>query len=226
MRGGGEAFVCQLEKAKRECVRAAKTGLSRSSHVVCSHSSLEKKSFSLPHDARRPPRPPRPRAARRIRRRARPGADAAQGAGFGGEWARSFFFLFVRQRWAGPAPPPAPRSPPLAVRFVQHVSSCACTHRRRLRNAPAPAFPTHKSTVADALPSLPPTHPQQQGVTQPPVVPKFATAKFGFVDNAELLNSRAAMLGFFGILAVEAIAGKGIFEMAGFSIGNGLPFEF
>ena len=34
------------------------------------------------------------------------------------------------------------------------------------------------------------------------------------------------MLGFFGILAVEALAGKGIFEMAGFTIGNGLGFEF
>lgn len=34
------------------------------------------------------------------------------------------------------------------------------------------------------------------------------------------------MLGFFGILAVEAIAGKGIFEMVGLSTGNGLPFDF
>lgn len=117
MRGGGEAFVCQLEKAKRECVRAAKTGLSRSSHVVCSHSSLEKKSFSLPHDARRPPRPPRPRAARRIRRRARPGADAAQGAGFGGEWARSFFF-FVRSTALGwPRAAPRPALPPACRAF-------------------------------------------------------------------------------------------------------------
>ena len=35
-----------------------------------------------------------------------------------------------------------------------------------------------------------------------------------------------AQLGFFGILLVEALAGKGIFEMAGFTVGNGLGFEF
>jgi hypothetical protein len=49
---------------------------------------------------------------------------------------------------------------------------------------------------------------------------------FGFVKGAERLNSRAAMLGFFGILLVEAIAHKGVFEMAGFEVGKGLGFEF
>jgi len=34
------------------------------------------------------------------------------------------------------------------------------------------------------------------------------------------------MLGFFGILIVEAIAHKGIFELAGFTVGQGLGFEF
>ena len=33
-------------------------------------------------------------------------------------------------------------------------------------------------------------------------------------------------LGFFGILLVEWIAGKGIFEMIGLKVGNGLGFEF
>jgi hypothetical protein len=51
-------------------------------------------------------------------------------------------------------------------------------------------------------------------------------ATFGFVDFAERINSRAAMLGFFGILIVELVLGKGLFEMAGFNVGNGLPFEF
>jgi hypothetical protein len=35
-----------------------------------------------------------------------------------------------------------------------------------------------------------------------------------------------AQIGFFGILLVEWIAGKGIFEMAGITVGNGLGFEF
>ncbi|EIE19161.1 hypothetical protein COCSUDRAFT_54758 [Coccomyxa subellipsoidea C-169] len=69
-----------------------------------------------------------------------------------------------------------------------------------------------------------PTPPKR--VTQPPVQPEVPPAKFGFVESAERLNSRAAMLGFFGILLVEALAGKGIFEMAGFTVGNGLGFEF
>ena len=33
-------------------------------------------------------------------------------------------------------------------------------------------------------------------------------------------------LGFFGILLVEWIAGKGIVEMLGLKVGNGLGFEF
>jgi hypothetical protein len=36
----------------------------------------------------------------------------------------------------------------------------------------------------------------------------------------------AAQLGFFGILLVEALAGKGVFELVGISVGNGLGFEF
>lgn len=65
-----------------------------------------------------------------------------------------------------------------------------------------------------------------QGVTAPPRIPTSPEASFGFVKWAEKINSRAAMLGFFGILIVEAIAHKGIFEMAGFTVGQGLGFEF
>lgn len=65
-----------------------------------------------------------------------------------------------------------------------------------------------------------------EGVTLPPRTPESPESKFGFVKGAERLNSRAAMLGFFGILLVEAIAHKGVFEMAGFEVGRGLGFEF
>lgn len=65
-----------------------------------------------------------------------------------------------------------------------------------------------------------------EGVSEPPRIPVSPESKFGFVKGAERLNSRAAMLGFFGILIVEAIANKGIFEMAGFEVGKGLGFEF
>ena len=37
----------------------------------------------------------------------------------------------------------------------------------------------------------------------------------GFVDNAEVMNSRAAMIGFFALILLEAVAGKGILELMG-----------
>lgn len=65
-----------------------------------------------------------------------------------------------------------------------------------------------------------------QGVTQPPVQPVVSPSTFGFVDNAERLNSRAAMLGFFALLLLELVAGKGILDLIGLTTGNGLGFEF
>ena len=43
---------------------------------------------------------------------------------------------------------------------------------------------------------------------------------------AEKINSRAAMIGFFSLLALEAIAGKGILELLGLTIGNGINIGF
>lgn len=68
--------------------------------------------------------------------------------------------------------------------------------------------------------------PLPKGVSLPPRVPVSPPALFGFVANAELLNSRAAMLGFFALLLVEGICGKGLLELAGFATGKGLGFEF
>lgn len=51
-------------------------------------------------------------------------------------------------------------------------------------------------------------------------------ATFGFVDNAERLNSRACMIGFFVLIALEAVLGKGFLATIGLSIGQGLGFEF
>lgn len=65
-----------------------------------------------------------------------------------------------------------------------------------------------------------------KGVTLPPRQPISPPATFGFVDFAEKMNSRAAMIGFFSLLAVEGIFGKGILEMAGVTIGKGLDIGF
>ena len=48
---------------------------------------------------------------------------------------------------------------------------------------------------------------------------------FGFVENAEVINSRAAMIGIIAMFIVEAILGKGLLETVGISVGNGLGFE-
>ncbi|PSC74670.1 high-light-induced chloroplastic [Micractinium conductrix] len=65
-----------------------------------------------------------------------------------------------------------------------------------------------------------------QGVTLPPKKPQKLPPAFGFVYNAERLNSRAAMIGFFALLAVELVAGQGLLDMLGFTTGKGLGFEF
>ena len=48
----------------------------------------------------------------------------------------------------------------------------------------------------------------------------------GFVDNAEVINSRAAMIGFFALILLEAVAGKGILELLGVETGNGIDIGF
>lgn len=65
-----------------------------------------------------------------------------------------------------------------------------------------------------------------QGVSSPKRMPVAPEPKFGFVYNAERLNSRACMLGFIGTILVEAIAHRGVLEMAGLTVGQGLGFEF
>lgn len=61
-----------------------------------------------------------------------------------------------------------------------------------------------------------------KGVTQPPRQPTTPPPMFGFVDNAERLNSRAAMIGWIALLIIEAVTNKGILEVFGFSTGGGL----
>lgn len=98
---------------------------------------------------------------------------------------------------------------------AQPSTSSRCVQTPQLRPAVA-----RRSVAVRAAAKLP------EGVSLPPRIPVTPESKFGFVKGAERLNSRAAMLGFFGILLVEAIAHKGIFEMAGFEVGKGLGFEF
>lgn len=61
-----------------------------------------------------------------------------------------------------------------------------------------------------------------KGVTQPPRSPVVPPPSFGFVENAEILNSRAAMMGFIALLILEAVAGKGLLELIGVTVGKGL----
>ncbi|KAI5072657.1 hypothetical protein GOP47_0012763 [Adiantum capillus-veneris] len=60
------------------------------------------------------------------------------------------------------------------------------------------------------------------GVETPKEEPKLPTALWGFTQNAERWNSRAAMLGIIGIFLVELIIQKGILQVIGFEVGKGL----
>lgn len=64
------------------------------------------------------------------------------------------------------------------------------------------------------------------GVPPPPVIPTMEPATFGFVENAERMNSRAACVGFFALLAVEGVFGKGLLEVVGVDVGHGIAFTF
>ncbi|KAH7282455.1 hypothetical protein KP509_35G031400 [Ceratopteris richardii] len=52
--------------------------------------------------------------------------------------------------------------------------------------------------------------------------PKLPTPLWGFTENAERWNSRAAMIGIIGLFVFEAIIQKGILELIGVEIGKGL----
>lgn len=56
----------------------------------------------------------------------------------------------------------------------------------------------------------------------PPRQPEVPPAKFGFNDYAERINSRACMIGFFALIAVEAITGQPFLQTLGIQVGNGL----
>ena len=64
-------------------------------------------------------------------------------------------------------------------------------------------------------------------VASPPaVVPILEPGKIGFVENAERQNSRWSMVGWWSLLLVELVAGKGLLELMGFTVGKGINFTF
>ena len=64
------------------------------------------------------------------------------------------------------------------------------------------------------------------GVPPPPRVPVIDAGTFGFVENAERMNSRASMVGWCALLIVELVAGKGLLEIMGYAVGKGINFTF
>ncbi|XP_077236887.1 one helix protein [Tasmannia lanceolata] len=60
------------------------------------------------------------------------------------------------------------------------------------------------------------------GVELPKVVPKLTAPFLGFTTTAEIWNSRACMIGLIGTFFVELILHKGILQMIGIDIGQGL----
>jgi hypothetical protein len=101
------------------------------------------------------------------------------------------------------------------------ASGLACSTRAQQPSLRAPQRPMQSRRASVTVAALSPP----QGVTQPPRQPTVPGPRFGFVDNAERINSRACMIGFFALLLVEAVSGRGLLELMGFTIGSGLGFE-
>ncbi len=117
----------------------------------------------------------------------------------------------------------------LSMRSSRVSSASAAGQHKRV----AFSRPSRCSSVAVRAASEPPqTSPGYpipklpSGVTNPPKQPDAPLARFGFVDWAEKINSRASMIGFFALLAVEGIAGKPFLELIGWQVGNGLNIGF
>ena len=64
------------------------------------------------------------------------------------------------------------------------------------------------------------------GVSIPSQQPNFSNRRVGFTFKAERINSRYAMVGFVAVLLIEAATGRGVLEILGFNIGNGLDLWF
>eukprot|EP00475_Leptophrys_vorax_P011599 TRINITY_DN18161_c0_g1_i1.p2 TRINITY_DN18161_c0_g1~~TRINITY_DN18161_c0_g1_i1.p2 ORF type:complete len:115 (+),score=4.87 TRINITY_DN18161_c0_g1_i1:119-463(+) len=94
-------------------------------------------------------------------------------------------------------------------------SSSAAFTRQALRPA-TPMLPARRSSVAVRAAKLP------AGVPLPKVEPKIPQPFLGFTQTAESWNSRAAMIGLFGVIILEAIIGQGILELIGVEVGKGL----
>jgi hypothetical protein len=97
------------------------------------------------------------------------------------------------------------------------VGSTLSANQRKFSNVERSRVPRTGRKAFTTAAAVPP-----KGVSQPPRSPIVPPPKFGFVDNAEVLNSRAAMIGFFALLFVEGVFGKGLLELAGFTVGKGL----
>jgi hypothetical protein len=54
--------------------------------------------------------------------------------------------------------------------------------------------------------------------SQPTVQPKLVVTKFGFNHSAELLNGRAAMIGFAALLIIEYFTGQAPLALVGLGL--------
>eukprot|EP00471_Norrisiella_sphaerica_P006315 CAMPEP_0184482704 /NCGR_PEP_ID=MMETSP0113_2-20130426/4281_1 /TAXON_ID=91329 /ORGANISM="Norrisiella sphaerica, Strain BC52" /LENGTH=187 /DNA_ID=CAMNT_0026862599 /DNA_START=370 /DNA_END=933 /DNA_ORIENTATION=+ len=61
-----------------------------------------------------------------------------------------------------------------------------------------------------------------EGIVTAKKLPNDSETVVGFNPVAEVLNSRAAMIGFFAVLLIEGLTGKGILTFLGLKIGSGI----
>jgi hypothetical protein len=63
-------------------------------------------------------------------------------------------------------------------------------------------------------------------ILSPPIQPILYSPLCGFVENAERINGRSAMVFFIVVLIVEAIADKCFLELLGLQVGKGINVGF
>ena len=103
------------------------------------------------------------------------------------------------------------------------ASSARRTVARAPRAGPLDAIAENKRAQAARAASARASPP---GVPPPPIVPVARPPMFGFVENAERWNSRASMIGWWSLLLVEGVAGKGLLDLVGVKTGQGINFTF
>merc|ERR1712176_803550 len=132
----------------------------------------------------------------------------------------------LQKLWEGDTKEKVMKHVGMAAGFISETASKAFEEISKQLSEDGGPSQGDSSSTTEVQQEIAPPAKLPQGVSTPSQIPRIPTLTFGFTSRAERWNSRAAMVGFFSLLFVELIAGKGLLELLGFNVGNGLGFEF